>query len=115
MAKADRLARLDERRGAMEAEYALLLIAGLRLTAAKRLHLFGHRSERAAMAKAAPLIAEITTLGEEIDAVRAQLSIAPFALHREFLASRGPVGAQAVGESKQAQAWLDRLDAKDPA
>ena len=64
------------------------------------------------MAKAEPVVAEITALGEEIDHVRAQLSIAPFALHQEFLASRGPVRAHAVGEPKQAQAWLDRLEAE---
>jgi len=38
------------------------------------------------------------------------LSIEPFALHQEFLAARGPVKAHAVGEPKQAQAWLDRLE-----
>lgn len=116
MAKADRLARLDERRVEMEAEYEALLLAALRQTAAKRLLLFGHQQDRTAMAKAAPVVAEITTLGEDIDELRAQLAIAPFALHQEFLASRGPVSAHAVGEPKQAQAWLDRLDAtKDPA
>ena len=31
---------------------------------------------------------------------------------REFLASRGPVDAQAVGEPRQAQAWLQRLAAQ---
>ncbi|WP_404366823.1 hypothetical protein AB5I39_11590 [Sphingomonas sp. MMS24-J45] len=116
MAKADRLARLDDRRVEMEAEYEALLVAALRQTAAKRLLLFGHQQERTTMARAAPVVAEITTLGEEIDDLRAQLAIGPFALHQEFVASRGPVSAHAVGEPKQAQAWLDRLDAtKDPA
>lgn len=116
MAKADRLARLDDRRVEMEVEYDALLIAALRLTAAKRLMLFGHKQERSTTAKAAPVVAEITALGEAIDDLRDQLAIAPFARHQEFLAARGPVSAQAVGESKQAQAWLDRLEAeKDSA
>ena len=116
MAKADRLARSDERRIELEADYETLLVTALQQTAAKRLMLFGHQQERIAAAKAAPIVAEITTLGDAIDGLRDQLAIAPFALHQEFLASRGPVSAHAVGESKQAQAWLDRLDAaKDPA
>ena len=116
MAKADRLARSDERRIELEAEYAALLVAALQQTAAKRLMLFGHQQERTATTKAAPIVAEITALGDAIDGLREQLAIAPFALHREFLASRGPVSAHAVGEWKQAQAWLDRLEAeKDPA
>ena len=115
MAKADRLARSDERRVEMETEYEALLLAALRQTAAKRLMLFGHQQERTATAKAAPIVAEITALGDAIDGLRDQLAIPPFALHREFLASRGPVSAHAVGEPKQAQAWLDRLNAdKDP-
>jgi len=110
MAKADRLARLDEHRLEVEAEYRILLIAALRRTAAGRPGLFGHDQHRRAVADAAPMILEITELGEEIDGMRAQLSMEPFDLHREFLASRGPVKAHAVGEPKQAQAWLDRLE-----
>ncbi|MFA6116958.1 MAG: hypothetical protein WC729_23360 [Sphingomonas sp.] len=111
MAKADRLARLDERRTEIEAEYRAALIAALRLTAGGRWGLFGHTQDKAARTKAAPLIDELIDLGDEIDELRAQLSIEPFALHQEFLAARGPVKAHAVGEPKQAQAWLDRLDA----
>jgi len=44
--------------------------------------------------------------------LRAQLFMEPFALHAEFLASRGPVPATAPGEPKQAQAWLERLKAE---
>ncbi len=33
----------------------------------------------------------------------------PFALHGEFIADRGPVKSSAVGEPKQARAWLERL------
>ena len=110
MAKADRLARLDDRRVEMEAEYRALLIAALQRTAAKRLHVFGHSKDRATVAAAAPVIDELTALGDDIDSARDQLSIAPFDLHRQFLAARGPVTAHAVGEAKQAQTWLDRLE-----
>ena len=57
----------------------------------------------------APVIANLTDLGEAIDDARDQLGMEPFALHQEFLAARGPVSPQAVGEPKQAQAWLARL------
>jgi len=109
MAKADRLERLDVRRVELEADYAAALVAALRKTAAGSWGLFGHRKDRQAEAKFAPVIAELTETGEAIDAMRAQLGIEPFALHRDFLASRGPVASSAAGEPKQAQAWLDRL------
>jgi len=115
MAKADRLARLDEHRLEVEAEYRTMLVAALRRTAGGRPGLFGHDQHRRAIADAAPMILEITELGEEIDAMREQLSMDPFDLHHEFLASRGPVKAHAVGEPKQAQAWLDRLEASGSA
>jgi hypothetical protein len=111
MAKADRLERLDARRVELEAEYEELLIAALRKTAAGSWGLFGHRKDRQAEAKYAPVIAELTETGEAIDEMRAQLGIEPFALHRDFLASRGPVASSAAGEPRQAQAWLDRLGA----
>jgi hypothetical protein len=109
MAKADRLERLDARRVELEAEYEATLIAALRTTAAGSWGLFGHRKDRQAEAKYAPVVAELTETGEAIDTMRAQLGIEPFALHRDFLASRGPVASSAAGEPKQAQAWLDRL------
>ena len=112
MAKADRLARLDEQRIEIEAAYRTALVAALRLTAAGRWGLFGHNQDKSAQAKAAPLIGGLVELGDEIDGIRAQLSLEPFALHQQFLASRGPVKAHAVGEPKQAQAWLDRLEAE---
>ena len=51
----------------------------------------------------------LTELGDTIDGMRERLLMEPFALHREFFAARGPVTASAVGEAKQAKAWLDRL------
>ncbi|WP_010187684.1 hypothetical protein [Sphingomonas sp. PAMC 26605] len=107
MAKADRLARLDDRRIEAETEYHTLLHDALQRTAAGQLRLFGHGKDKAQLAKAAPTIAELTELGESVDSLRDQLSLEPFALHARFLASRGAVSAHAVGEAKQAQAWLD--------
>lgn len=111
MAKADRLERMDTRRTALEADYEAALIAALRATAAGQWGLFDHGKDKAARAKVAPVVEKLMEMGEEIDAMRAQLLMDPFALHREFLASRGPVAPSAVGEPKQAQAWLDKLSA----
>lgn len=109
MAKADRLERMDIRREALEAEYLDALIAALEKTAGGVWGLFDHMNDRAARAKIAPVIENLTELGETIDGLRDQLGMEPFALHQEFLTSRGPVPSFAVGEPKQARAWLDRL------
>ncbi|KMS60122.1 hypothetical protein V474_00065 [Novosphingobium barchaimii LL02] len=111
MAKADRLERLDTLRASLEEDYLAALIAALRVTASGKWGLFGHNADRAARAAAAPTIEALTELGEEIDAAREQLFMEPFELHQQFLASRGPVDAQSVGEPKQAQAWLAKLTA----
>ncbi len=111
MAKADRLARLDARRLELEADYAEALIAALRRAAAGKPGLFGRDGDRASRATFAAALAELGEIGTAIDGARDQLGLPPFVLHQDFLASRGPVGPQAVGERKQAQAWLDRLDA----
>lgn len=109
MAKADRLERLDTRRIDLEADYTAALIEALRATAAGRWGLFDHKPDRVARAAVAPVIANLTELGDAINDARDQLGMEPFALHQEFLAARGPVSPQAVGEPKQAQAWLARL------
>lgn len=109
MAKADRLARLDVRRMELEEEYTEALIAALRHTASGKPGLFGHGGDRSTRAAAAPVVDSLTTTGEEIDHAREQLGMDRFDLNKQFLASRGPVGPQAVGETKQAKAWLDRL------
>lgn len=112
MAKADRLERLDTRRADLETEYADALIAALRVTAGGKWGLFGHNpSDRTARTAAAPVLENLADLGEEIDKAREALFMPPFELQREFLAARGPVDSQSVGEPKQAQAWLDRIAA----
>lgn len=113
MAKADRLERLDTRRADLEVDYREALIAALKICAAGKWGLFDHNADRAARTAVAPTITELTELAEEIDAAREQLFMEPFELHQEFLRQRGPVDSQAVGEPKQARAWLDCLTAKD--
>ena len=109
MAKADRLERLDARRSELEADYIAAFMEALRITASGKRGLFGHNSDRWTRAAAAPVIANLAEIGEAIDKIRDQLMMPPFELQQQFLAARGPVGSQAVGEPKQAQAWLDKL------
>lgn len=109
MARADRLERLDTRRAEREQEYRAALIAALEVTAGGRWGLFDHQQDKAARARTAPAIASLQDMADEIDAMRDALGLDPFDLHRDFMAARGPVSADAVGEPKQARAWLDRL------
>ena len=111
MAKADRLARLDVRRAELETEYRTVLLAALRTTASGKWGLFDHNADRRTREAFAPLINDLNELGDLIDEARDQLQMPAYDLHRQFIASRGPVGPEAVGEPKQAQAWLDRLEA----
>ena len=109
MAKADRLERLDARRADLETEYMTALVDALRATASGKLGLFDHHADRRTRSAIGPVIDNLTDLGDAIDRAREQLAMPPHELHQQFLASRGPVGPEAVGEPKQAQAWLDRL------
>jgi len=109
MSKAKRLSRLDDRRVELEAEYREALVAALQTTAAGQWGLFDHKQDKLARAALAPTLAQLNEMGAELDDLREQLAMEPFALHREFLAARGPVASHAPGEPKQAQAWLDRL------
>lgn len=85
------------------------MLDALRLTASGKWGLFDHNGDRSARAAVAPTIEKLKETGEAIDRARETLAMPPFELHQQFLASRGPVGPQAVGEPKQAQAWLDRI------
>jgi len=115
MAKADRLEKMDVRRAELEAEYREALIAALRVTAAGKWGLFDHTKDRAMRAAAAPVIANLAEIGEAIDKLREQLGLPAFELQQRFLAARGPVGSDAVGEPKQAKAWLDTLASEEAA
>lgn len=110
MAKADRLERLDSRRGELEAEYRELLVHALQKASSGSSGLFGHNpKDRASLTKWAGPVEELCDLGQAIDKVRDDLGLEPFALHQEFEASRGPVASTAPGETRQAKAWLARL------
>ena len=109
MAKIDRLGRLDEQRIEMEAEYRTALIAALTRTAAGHWGLFDHHDDRRTRAAMAPTFDLLCDTGRAIDRARERLSLEPFELHRQYLASRGRPSPSAVGEPKQAQQWLDRL------
>lgn len=114
MAKADRLEKMDICRVELEAEYRAELIAALKVTAAGKWGLFDHQGDRWARAAVAPVIANLAEIGETIDSLREQLGLPVFELQQRFLAARGPVRADAVGEPKQAKAWLEMLDSEEP-
>ena len=109
MAKADRLAQTDIRRTELEAEYLATLTAALETCAAGRWGLFNHQAHKPTMAKIAPVIDELDELAALIDKMRDQLGLQPFKLHSEFIAARGFANPSAVGEPKQAKAWLEKL------
>lgn len=109
MAKAKRLERLDALRVDLEAEYEDVLIAALRRSAAGSWGLFDHNKDRWMRADWAPIVTDLCDRGRDLDRIRDDLGLEPFALHAEFESSRGPVSPNAPGEPKQAQAWLDRL------
>ena len=109
MGRIDRLERLDQRRADLEVEYRATLLAALERTAAGKPGLFNRRADKRERAAVAPVVDELRELGEAIDALREQLMIEPFALHRDFFDARGPVAPSAVGEARQAKQWLERL------
>ncbi|AQR72405.1 hypothetical protein [Sphingomonas sp. LM7] len=113
MAKADRLERLDARRVELEAEYTAALTDALRVAASGKWGLFDHNGDRQMRAAIAPVIETLGEIGDAIDDARERLGLPPFELQQQFLASRGKPSPQAVGEPKQAQAWLDRIAAAD--
>lgn len=103
MSKSDILAeRIDQ----LEAEYRSLLVKALRDCAAGRWGLFGHNEHLDTDAQPPAAVEELNGLAEIIDAMRLRVGQEPFPLHQQFQAARGPVSANAVGEPKQAQAWL---------
>ncbi len=109
MARADRLERMDVLRSELETEYHDALIAALQVTAGGVWGLFGHSKDKHIQAAAAPTVEQLCDLGRSIDDLRDKLDLPRFELHEQFEASRGPVAASAVGEPRQARAWLERL------
>lgn len=109
MARADRLERADRLREMLEGEYREHLIVALQNCAAGHWGLFDHRADKSARGAVAPVIEKLSDLAEEIDEQRELLELDSFALHAEFMADRGPVKSNAVGEPKQAKAWLAKL------
>jgi len=112
MGKADRLEQLNVRRLELEAEYREQLVAALRVTASGKWGLFDHQGDRRTRAAIAPVIERLAETAEAIGKIRDRLALPAFDLHGQFLQSRGPVTSHAVGEPKQAQAWLDRLSSE---
>jgi len=113
MAKADRLARIETRLAEMETEYARALIDALRVTASGKWGLFDHQGHSPTRKAIGPVVDHLDELAAAINKSRDLLGLSRYELHEEFQAARGPVRADAVGEPKQAQAWLDRLNAAD--
>ena len=110
MARADRLERMDALRAELEADYRDALISALEVTATGTWGLFGHSKDKHIVAAAAPTVEQLCDLGQSIDDLREKLDLPRFELHEQFEASRGPVAASALGEPKQARAWLDQLN-----
>ena len=107
MSRAKRLERLNDHRTELEAEYEAALISALRKCASGSWGLFDHNKQ--SQPGWEPIVKELCDLGQQIDEMRLDLAMEPFALHQEFEDSRGPVPSNAPGEPKQAQAWLDKL------
>jgi hypothetical protein len=105
----DKTQRLSQRLGELEREYRALLTKALTECAGGRWGLFGHNEH--VLRLEPPELAELRDLAETINRVRARIGEPPFPLHQEFESKRGPrANSNDLGESKQAQAWLRRLD-----
>lgn len=105
MARAERLGRQIH---ALEAEYVALLRKALTDCAAGRWGLFG-QNEHLRSASNPPELDDLRHLAGTIDQLRARAGEGQFPLHRDFEAARGRGDANALGEPKQAEAWLRRL------
>ena len=98
-----------DRLATLEAEYHAKLVSALRKCAAGKWRLLGHNEHLDQRPSKPEAVSELFDLSRKIDPQRERLGLRPFPLH-EFIASRGPVDANAPGEPKQAQRWLTRLD-----
>lgn len=94
----------------LEREYRIVFEKALIECASGRWGLFGHNEHLGASPPVE--LGELHTLAQALNRLRSQLGEAPFPLHQEFEAARGRVDANAPGEPKQAQAWLERLQSR---
>ena len=104
----DKLERLSLQVDELERQYRAILTKALTDCTSGRWGLFGHNEHHDAY-RGPDELAELRELAQGINQLRARISEGPFPLHEEFEAARGPAGANAPGEPKQAQAWLERL------
>ena len=104
----DRAARVAQQLEGLELEYRSVLMAALEACASGRWGLFGH-NEHLGFEAAPTELEELRSLAKAIDRLRQRIGDGPFELHQEFEAARGPAGANAPGEPKQAMKWLQRL------
>lgn len=105
MQKAERLSQQLQH---LEREYLAAFAKALSVCAEGQWGPFGHNEHLHSLSVPAELD-ELRELAATIDQVRARLGEAPFAIHAEFEAARGRADANAQGEPKLAQAWLQRL------
>ena len=107
MTKANRISQqLDE----LEGEYRIVLTRALMECANGRWGLFGHNEHLHSYGVPAEL-GHLRELARSINRLRGKIGEAAFPLHDEFEAARGLADANAPGEPKKAQAWLQRLSA----
>jgi hypothetical protein len=66
-------------------------------------------SNHAAIKRLASAATELLTLGDQIESLRAELIMEPFALRQRYLAYRAMRGPNTPGEPKLARAFLEEL------
>jgi hypothetical protein len=104
----DNSERLSQQVDELERQYRTLLSRALTDCAGGRWGLFGHNEHLHSYGVPSEL-AELRELAHAINRLRARIGEGLFPLHEEFEAARGRADANALGEPKQAQAWLQRL------
>ena len=104
----DKLERLSRQSDELEREYRVVLTKALTECAGGRWGLFGHNEHLHPYGSPSEL-RELRELARAINRIRARVGEGPFPLHDEFEAARGRADANAPGEAKQAEGWLQRL------
>ncbi|TRW14661.1 hypothetical protein [Glacieibacterium frigidum] len=112
-------ASLTDHCEALEAEYIERLSTALRRCAAGRWGLFGHNDKvieglgkHARRQLVDPEVVELLAIGEAIAAARKRIGVSEaFEPHRQLLEICAGSSANALGEPKLAQRWLDEMAA----